>query len=213
MATLKIPRLLGDINDKDTVFTAALKTHQEMVLIGGLILILAIAYAAYSFFAGSHRTGTWRYGLCKMLLEQYSYFPDSLIILDAAEGQTAAKIRYMMSGPYGGQESREIECFYSVRPNSIQLSRVTIDRRPLDLLSRAQSIMPQTSDGKAVDTPTAQEVFNLYDENFDIVSSQGVLRVDIDNFNRIIPSMMASGLLDTKMPKSMPTELEDLKYE
>lgn len=213
MVALKIPRLFGEINDKDTQFTAALKTHQEFVLIGGVILILAILYGAYSFYAGMGRTGSWRYGLCKVFLEQYSYFPDSLKILDAQEGQTAARIRFVMAGPYGGYESKEIECIYNVRPDSVTLSRVTIDRRPIDLLSRQQSPKPQRNDNQTVETPDTRTLLGLYEENFNTLSERGVMRVNIDNFNRAIPAIMASGMLDTSMPPKMPTEIENLKYD
>ena len=165
----KIPRLLGDINDSDTQFTATAKKYQEMILVGGIVLIGALAYGGITAYIGEGRSGTWRYGLCKVFLEQYTAYPQSLVILDSGEGQNAAMIGYLATNPYGAQQSQEMECFYSSGPAGITMSRVTINRKPLDLIKTGDTVNANATNDNQ--TLSYQDIFNLQ-EMYDIKTKE-----------------------------------------
>ena len=124
-----LPKLLGRPSDNDTQFTAMMKKHQDFVLIGGIFLLIIIAISIYSS-TSSGATGTWRYGVCKVFLERYQQYPDHLKILTAGEKQSSAQIGYLATNAYGMRQSGLLECFYSTS-NGVQLSKVTLDRKPL----------------------------------------------------------------------------------
>lgn len=126
----KIPRLLGDINDRDTQFTALVKKYQHLLFImAGAVIILMVFLTALTFTATPK--GTWRYGLCHVFLERYSQYPTNLRILVAGERQTSAQIGYLTTNAYGSQVSQLMECFYSIEATGVKINRITIDRVPL----------------------------------------------------------------------------------
>lgn len=127
----KIPRLLGDVNNKDTQFTAMLKKYQQWLFLAGCgVFILLVFLLTLTFTARPE--GTWRIGLCKVFLERYAQYPTVLDILVAGESQSSAQIGYITTNAYGSQESELMECFYNIGAQGITLNRVTIDRIPLD---------------------------------------------------------------------------------
>lgn len=211
MSSLKIPRILGEINDKDTEFTAALKKYQELLLVGGLVVIVSFVYAGFQTFSGDGRSGTWRYGLCRLFLEEYVDYPDSLKILDAGEKQTAARIRYLVMSSYGGYRSEVMECFYDATPEGIMLSRVRVDRKSLSL-SRPNDTEVTTDDVPAGAKIDYNSINGLYQDTAKLWTTGDVSKIYIDEFNKVLPAMMATGTLDTEMPSAMPDSIEELKY-
>lgn len=125
-----LPKLLGEPSDKDTQFTAALKKHQDFVLIGGVFLIIVIAVVVSASWETA-RQGTWRYGLCKVFLERYSQYPTNIKILTTGEKQNSAQIGYLTTNSYGSRESQLMECFYNTANGRVELNKVTLDRKPL----------------------------------------------------------------------------------
>lgn len=127
----RIPKLLGDYNDKDTQFVAMLKTYQHFLFVGLCGLgVLMIFLMVLTFTSGTQ--GTWRYAVCKVFLERHSKYPPSLKILTAGEKQSSAQIGYMTTNAFGSRQSELMECFFNVTQEGVKLSRVTIDRIPLD---------------------------------------------------------------------------------
>jgi hypothetical protein len=208
---LKFPRLLGEINDKDTQFTAAVKQYQEMVIIGGLIVVILIIFFMITSFSDGKRTGTWKYGLCKVFLEQYASYPPSLEILTAREKQSSAQIGYLMTNAYGAQKSELMECFYDISPQGITMARVTVDRRSLNLLNNNLRERPQNREGE-VQPPNYQEIANLYRQSNEGDVSRKVEQMHIDEFNKSVNVILASDELDLEMPSILATNLEELKF-
>lgn len=127
----QIPRLLGEINDRDTQFTALVKQYQHFLFIAaGAVIILFIFITALTFTAAPK--GTWRYGLCHVFLERYSQYPTNLRILVAGERQNSAQIGYLTTNAYGSQVSQLMECFYNIDSTGVTINRITIDRVPLE---------------------------------------------------------------------------------
>ena len=88
-------KILGEVNEKDTQFSALIKKNQEMVLLGSFIAILGIGFLIYSFASTGGRQGTWRYGLCKVFIELYEQYPTDIKILTVAEKQVSAQAIHM----------------------------------------------------------------------------------------------------------------------
>jgi hypothetical protein len=124
-----IPRLLGEINDSDTEFTALLKQKQEMIFVSvvGFITILIIFLVVLS--GNDEAKGTWRYGLCKVFLERYAQYPTHIKLLTSGEKQNSAQLGYININSYGSQNSEMMECFYNIDQNGVTLNHVTVNRR------------------------------------------------------------------------------------
>lgn len=208
----KFPRPLGEINDKDTQFTAGLKKYQEFAIIGGVVVFLGIIFAGVSSYMGDGRTGGWKYGLCKVFLEQYSVYPNSLIILESYESQNSAMLRYLVTNPYGGQESQEMECFYNTSANNIQMSRVTVNKRSLNLIDNEENLLPDPS-AEATPPTSYQDIFNLYETAENGAITGNVATIHINEFNKSIGSLLADENYETDMPSNIPQSYEDLKYD
>ncbi len=205
---LKIPRLLGEIHDKDTQFTAAIKQNQELVMIGGVIAVLVIAFILYSLQPQT-RTGTWRYGVCKVFLERYAEYPTNLKILTVAEKQNSAQIGYLKTNSYGAQESELMECFYNTNGNRISINRITVNRKPLALSTPTSD----SANKDTIDTLTFQELQNLIAIGRRELANKKYTDITLETFNRSIPVIMAQEDLDLTMPPPLSPYIPDLKYE
>jgi hypothetical protein len=124
------PRWLGESNDKDTQFIAAMKKYQDFVLIGGAFLAIVLVIVIATSWTAD-RTGTWRYGVCKVFMERYSQYPTNIKILTAGEKQNSAQIGYLVTNSYGSRESQLMECFYNTTGGRVTMNKVTLDRKPL----------------------------------------------------------------------------------
>lgn len=129
---MQIPQIFGESKDTDTQFIAFVKANQILIMLGMAVMAVIIMTLIVSSFMNQKPTGTWRYGLCKVFLEQYSQYPENLKILTAAEKQSSAQIGYLTTNSYGSRESQLMECFYNTSNNRIEMSRVTIDRKAYD---------------------------------------------------------------------------------
>ena len=129
---MQIPQFFGAHKNTDTQFIAFVKTNHIVVMLGIVIFAFIIIGFIISALLNQKPTGTWRYGLCKVFLEQYAQYPIDLKILTAAEKQNSLQIGYLITNSYGSRESQLIECFYSTANNAVELSKVTIDRKTYD---------------------------------------------------------------------------------
>lgn len=204
--SLPIPRLLGEVHDKDTQFTAAVKQNQELVLIGGVIAVILIIFVVHSSMPQT-RQGTWRYGVCKVFLERLSEYPSNLKILTVAEKQNAAQIGYISTNSYGSQESELIECFYNTAGHKVEVNRVTINRKPLAL---EKSI--QTENSQSGPITDYKQVFALFEDGRREMANKKYIDITLDKFNETIPVIMAREDLDLTMPPPLSFNIPDLKY-
>ena len=207
----RLLRPLGEIHDKDTQFTAAVKTYQPFVLGGALVLIGSIIYLIYSYSSTGARSGTWRFGLCKVFAEQYESYPTSIKMLMAEESQNSALLEYLATNAYGAQVSTEMECFYNRSPQGVSLARVTVNRKSLELIQNAGSI-PKSNE-QVVAKPNYNEIESLYKADVDVGITNKVSQIHIDEFNKSIGVIMATDELDLTMPAYLAEDITDLKYD
>ena len=88
---MRLPRLLGDITDRDTQFMATLKKYQHWLFLTVTGLIILLIFLIVLTFTASPE-GTWRYGVCKVFLERYAPYPTDLSLLLAGESRNSAQI-------------------------------------------------------------------------------------------------------------------------
>lgn len=203
---ITIPRLLGEVHDRDTQFTAMMKQNQELVLIGGVIAILLLVFIVYASIPNT-RQGTWRFGICKVLLERLSEYPSELKILTVAEKSASAQIGYLTTNSYGSQESELMECFYNMKGTSITVNRVTINRKSLKFSSKTHG------EDKGNTKLSYQQIFELYETDLRQRANQKFNDLTLDDFNKTIPVIMAQDDLDLTMPAPLSSNIEDLKYD
>lgn len=129
---MQIPRFFGESKDTDTQFIAFVKANDLLVMLFISFIGLILVGFIVSSLLNQKPTGTWRYALCKVFLEQNTQYPPDLKILTAAEKQNSAQIGYLTTNSYGSRESQLMECFYNTADNKVELSRVTIDRKTYD---------------------------------------------------------------------------------
>lgn len=71
--------------------------------------------------------GTWRYGACRVFLEDYIRFPTTLRVLGVRENATTATISFSDMNAYGSEQIRDFKCYYSTDARGrTSLSKVTI---------------------------------------------------------------------------------------
>lgn len=201
----QLPKLLGEVHDKDTQFTAFAKDNQDIILIFGAILIFVAGYFIYDGFFNK-RAGTWRYALCHAFLEQYAQYPTDIKITTVSEKQNSAKMTYLVTNSYGDRSAEEIECFYTTANNRIKMNRVSIDRKTLVLknpdLSAKQNKKPITS----------QDVLSLWTKQHQSMVAMKYPGITLEGFNKVIPVILASEDMDLTIPNILPKSLEDLKF-
>lgn len=202
-----IPRLFGEIHDRDTQFTATIKQNQEMVMVGLFVAVIGIGFLIYSLLPDT-RQGTWRYAICKIFLEQYTQYPTELKILTVAEKQNSAQIGYLTTNSYGSQESQLIECFYNINPQAVTISRITIDRKPLIFNLRNTMNDKPTSSSSVVDY---KEIVSLLDIGRQNLSNTKYTQMDINEFNKTIGTIMVQGDLNLTIPPDLSQDINDLK--
>jgi len=208
---MKIPtislRPLGDIHDKDTQFTAFVKSNQEILSFIFIGIIFLIAFYMI-FMVERPREGTWRYAICKVFLERYAQYPTDVEILTAAEKQNSAQIGYLATNSYGIRESKLMECFYNTEGGNVSLNRVTIDRETLTL----NNPVSQKNAEDAAEALTAQDILRLRTEQNNALENLKYPSLTFESFNRIIPLILSNENLDRTMPRRLPMSLVDLKF-
>lgn len=96
-----------------------------------LTLLIFISGGAVGYVYNLPQHAGWRYGACKVFLEQYVRYPPTIEIQTGGETRNSAVISFSDINPFGAQQIRVFECHYSQGPSGTVLSRVTIDRKAL----------------------------------------------------------------------------------
>jgi hypothetical protein len=209
---MKIPKIslrpLGEIHDKDTQFTAFVKSNQEILSLISLGIIFFIIFYVV-FMVERPREGTWRYAICKVFLERYTQYPPDLEILTAAEKQNSAQIGYLATNSYGIRESKLMECFYNTEGGQVSLNRVTIDRETLTLNNPVSGQNSKDDDATSL---TPEEIMRLWTDQNNALENLKYPSLTFESFNRIIPLIISNEDLDRTMPRRLPTSLVDLKF-
>jgi len=94
------------------------------------VLIFAAGGAAGYLYSMPKHAG-WRYGACKVFLEQYVRYPSTIEIRTGGETRSSAVISFADINPFGSQQVRVFECHYSEGPRGTVLSKVTVDRKTM----------------------------------------------------------------------------------
>ncbi len=110
-----------------------------------ILVIVVIGGGGLTWLAKQPQHATWRYGVCKVYLEEYVRFPLTINIEQGGETIGSAYISFTDVNPFGSQTVRNFECYFSQNDTGrIVLSKVTVDRKPVpdDLLKIFQGELP-----------------------------------------------------------------------
>lgn len=108
--------------------TAARGFKMPKIPIWGWVVIGALFAGIYGYSVYAERPmGGWRYGVCRVFLDLYVRYPDSLRINDVAEGEKSARIGYSSANTFGSMEVHDIECSYVFENNKVRLASVVLD--------------------------------------------------------------------------------------
>jgi len=87
----------------------------------------------------------WRYGACKVILEQYVRFPTTIDIKVGGESESSAVVGFSDINPFGAEQIRIFECYYSQNSDGgVTLSKLTMDRKalPEEVVKRFNQMLP-----------------------------------------------------------------------
>lgn len=107
--------------------------------------LLFIAGGFIAFTLSQPTQAGWRYGACKAFLEQYVRFPSTINIKIGGETRASAVIGFADINPFGAEQIRVFECYYSQdNQGRTVLSKVTMDRKalPEDTIQTYNAMLP-----------------------------------------------------------------------
>jgi len=110
-----------------------------------VLLAAGMAGGLLAFALSQPQLGSWRYGACRVFLEHTLRFPVTLQIKDVMESQASSRITYSDINPYGSQQMRDFECYYSTGTDGrTVLSKITLDRKilPDDKITLFNQMLP-----------------------------------------------------------------------
>lgn len=110
-----------------------------------LIVMAIILGSGYAYMNAQPAQASWRYGACKVFLEQYVRFPNTLKIKEGWETSGSAGMSFTDRNPFGSEQIRTFECYYSTgAQGGTRLSKITLDRRTLPeaVTSRFSAMLP-----------------------------------------------------------------------
>lgn len=108
--------------------------------------IAAVVLGALGALAYSMPThASWRYGACKVFLERYVKYPPTIDIKTGREMRSMVEIAFADTNPYGSEQIREFECYFSEsKEGRVTLSKITLDRKtiPEEFIKSYNELIP-----------------------------------------------------------------------
>ncbi|HCK32606.1 MAG: hypothetical protein CMH32_05395 [Micavibrio sp.] len=102
------------------------------IIAGVLVVVLVGGYFIYSSMTGAPK-GTWRYAVCKTVIERSVEYPASVDILAAGERAKSALIYYSKRNSFGDERLHFMACNYEKDDKGkIYISNVMLDDKPMD---------------------------------------------------------------------------------
>ena len=122
-------------------------------------ILLFAAGGATAYLMNQPRHAGWRYGACKVFLEQYIRFPTTIQVQTGSESRNSVAIGFSDINPFGSQQIRVFECFYSQGPKGTELSKITMDRKTLpDDLTKKFNAQLKLLAGQKLDTALPKDL-------------------------------------------------------
>lgn len=106
--------------------------RQTQIIAGVVVVVLVGAYFIYQSMTGAPK-GTWRYVVCKAVIERSVEYPSSVDILAAGEKTKSASIYYSKRNSFGDERLHFMICNYDKdRNGNVFISNVMLDDTPMD---------------------------------------------------------------------------------
>lgn len=106
--------------------------RQTQIIAGVVVAVLVGGYFIYQSMTGAPK-GTWRYVVCKAVIERSVEYPSSVDILAAGEKSKSASIYYSKRNSFGDERLHFMVCNYDKdRNGNVYISNVMLDDTPMD---------------------------------------------------------------------------------
>ncbi len=131
----------------------------------GIIAVILIG-GALAIALNLPQHGSWRYGACKVFLENSIRFPTTIDIISAKENSTTVTIGFSDINPQGSQQIRDFKCYYSANEQGrTTLTKITIydgmkngaTPLPDDITKKFNAMLPILS-GEKMDTRLPKDI-------------------------------------------------------
>ncbi|MBU6234588.1 MAG: hypothetical protein KGQ41_01975 [Alphaproteobacteria bacterium] len=108
--------------------------------IAGAVLVGIVVSVAMSM----PEQGSWRYGACKVFLQRYIKYPESIRFIAGGETMSTVSIVFSDTNPFGAQQIRVFECLFSNPDGRLSLSKITMDRKPIpdEIVKTYNALLP-----------------------------------------------------------------------
>lgn len=98
--------------------------------------VIAVVVLGVGFFiwqGAQPQQGTWRYGLCRQLIQFEYTYPTTFDVLSVAEDRASSRIYFAEKNSFGNERIVQADCEYQIdeRANRISLIRLSLDRKPV----------------------------------------------------------------------------------
>lgn len=95
------------------------------------LILLVVGYLVWN--AMQPAKGSWRFGVCRALVEFEYVYPITFDVLAVAEDQTSSRIYFAEHNPFGNERIVQADCDYQIdgARGVVTLTRLSLDRKPV----------------------------------------------------------------------------------
>ncbi|MAS88076.1 MAG: hypothetical protein CMH30_08910 [Micavibrio sp.] len=113
------------------MFWQRLKTDRATQIVTALvtIVVLGLYFVISSLLYVPH--GEWRYGACKVVIEELAEYPSSVDILASGETPNSATIYYSRRNSFGDERLHLIYCLFDIKDGRPYIKSVAQDGKDL----------------------------------------------------------------------------------
>lgn len=98
---------------------------------GVVVVALIVLVAGGIYLSNRPQHGTWRYGVCRALMDFEFAYPPTFDILSVAEESTSVRFFMAEKNPFGNERILQIDCDYKINGSNVALAQLQIDRKAI----------------------------------------------------------------------------------
>lgn len=96
-----------------------------------VLIILAGLIGSGIYMSNRPAQGTWRFGICRTLMDFEFAFPPTFDIMSVEEQRTSVRMYMAETNPFGNERILQIDCDYQINNNIVKLTKLSIDRKAI----------------------------------------------------------------------------------
>lgn len=94
-----------------------------------LAVIVLIGVGAY--VSSLPPKGTWRFAVCRSLVQFEFTYPETIDVLSATEGRATARLYLSEMNTFGNERIWQVDCDYQINGTKVTLARLSLDRKKI----------------------------------------------------------------------------------